>query len=428
MARSRSQRLKKVSQAKSINPTIIALLLALMAMSVAVIFSTTYLQFGGGALKPTLMQIFWYVVSFIAIAFVMQIDKKTFYRFVPVLYGFGIFLLILVLFFYDRQQYTSFGAKSWFTIGTLSFQPSEIMKFFYILMMSRLVSEYNQRTEALNYDALPVSKQLKWDFKFIGRMILWTAVPVVLILLQNDFGTTLVFMMIFSGMIFASGVNWRIILTIALIIGTIFAGLLFLVIYNRDLLYHLGFQDYQFARIDSWLAPFENTRRESYQLSQSIKAIGSGQWLGKGFGNFEVYVPVRESDMIFSTIGENFGFIGSSLLILLYFLLILTMIAIAYESYDSFYIAGTAGIVSMILFHIVENIGMSIGLLPLTGIPLPFISQGGSALLTNMLCMGFVLSIQYNENRSEAEIKQHWLNRLLRKLSGGDRFDQFIWP
>lgn len=103
------------------------------------------------------------------------------------------------------------------------------------------------------------------------------------------------------------------------------------------------------------------------------------------------------------------------------------MIAVAYESYDSFYIAGTAGIVSMLVFHIVENIGMSTGLLPLTGIPLPFLSQGGSALMTTMLCMGFILSIQYNQKRSEQEIQSQWLNRMIRKMSGGATIDHFVW-
>ena len=427
MERSRKQRLKQVEQPRMINRTSLAMIICLMGMSLVTIFSTTYLQFDGGRIFPTIMQFIWYIVGFIGMSVVMQLDRKTIYHFAPVLYGIGIVLLVLVLFLYDRQQYVMFGAKSWFTIGPLSFQPSELMKFFYILMIGRLISEYTQRSQRMDYEHLPVKEQIRWDLKFIGRMIGWTIVPAGLILIQNDFGTTLVFMMIFVGMVFVSGINWRIIVPVALTLSLIFLILLFLVVYNRDLLYHLGFQDYQFARIDSWLAPFENTRRDSYQLSQSIKAIGSGGMFGKGFGNFEVYVPVRESDMIFTTVGENFGFLGASLLVFFYFILMFQMIAVAYESYDSFYIAGTAGIVSMLVFHIVENIGMSTGLLPLTGIPLPFLSQGGSALMTTMLCMGFILSIQYNQKRSEQEIQSQWLNRMIRKMSGGATIDHFVW-
>src|SRR5699024_4574645 len=134
----------------------------------------------------------------------------------------------------------------------------------------------------------------------------------------------------------------------------------------------------------------------AYQLMQSIKAIGSGKVFGKGFGVSEVYVPVRESDMIFATIGENFGFIGGAILIFIYFMLIYQMIRVCFDIINIFYTYIATGVIMMILFHVFENVGMSIGLLPLTGIPLPFISQGGSALLGNMMGIGLIMSMRYH--------------------------------
>ncbi len=131
------------------------------------------------------------------------------------------------------------------------------------------------------------------------------------------------------------------------------------------------------------------------QVANSMMAIGSGGMLGKGFNVSDVYVQVRESDMIFSVIGENFGFVGSTLVILLYFVLIYRMIRVCFDTNNEFYAYIATGIIMMILFHVFENIGANIGLLPLTGIPLPFISQGGSALLSNMIGIGLILSMRY---------------------------------
>lgn len=145
---------------------------------------------------------------------------------------------------------------------------------------------------------------------------------------------------------------------------------------GRAILEKVGFQSYQFSRVDTWLHPDQDTSNQGYQLWQSIKAVGSGGVTGTGFNNSKVYVPVRESDMIFSVIGENFGFVGGILLILLYLLLIYLMIRVTFDTKNEFYAYISTGVIMMILFHVFENIGMNIGLLPLTGIPLPFISAG----------------------------------------------------
>ena len=366
------------------------------------------------------MQIAWFAVGAVAAAVVMQLDRKTLYHFAPVAYGLGLVLLVLVLIFYDRELAVTNGAHSWITIGPLSLQPSELMKVAYIIMMAYLVQGYNDEGRRLGIEDMVMMERVKFDARFLLKITLWTIPPVALIIAQNDLGTTLVFLMMFIGVIFVSGITWYIILPAFLSFAVIALILIILVVYQRDLLYALGFQDYQFARIDSWLNPFGNSANESYQLAQSLKAIGSGGLLGKGLGQFQVHVPVRESDMIFSTIGENFGFLGSSFVILLYFILIFQMISVAFRAHDAFYASMVSGVVMMFTFHIVENIGMSIGLLPLTGIPLPLISAGGTALLTSMLSIGLILSIKYNEGLDDEHLSKNpvvkairWVNRLI---------------
>jgi rod shape determining protein RodA len=139
-----------------------------------------------------------------------------------------------------------------------------------------------------------------------------------------------------------------------------------------------------------------------------MKAIGSGQLFGKGFNVSNVNVPVRESDMIFSVIGENFGFIGSIVLIGLYFLLIYKILQVIFDTKNEFYAYVATGVIMMILFHVFENIGMNIGLLPLTGIPLPFVSAGGSALIGNMIGIGLIMSMRYHYySYSKASIEEN---------------------
>lgn len=417
--RSSNRRLKKKPTSR-VDITIVICVILLALVSIATIFSTTYLQYDSGSYSATIMQIAWFAVGAIAAAVVMQLDRETLYHFAPAAYGLGLILLVLVLIFYDRELAVSNGAHSWITIGPLSLQPSELMKVAYIIMMAYLVQGYNDEGRRVGVEDMSIVERVKFDGRFLLKLTLWTMPPVALIIAQNDLGTTLVFLMMFIGIIFVSGITWYIILPAFIFFAVIALVLIILVVYQRDLLYSLGFQDYQFARIDSWLNPFGNSANESYQLAQSLKAIGSGGILGKGLGQFQVHVPVRESDMIFSTIGENFGFIGASFVVLLYFILIFQMISVAFRAHDAFYASMVSGVVMMFAFHIVENIGMSIGLLPLTGIPLPLISAGGTALITSMISIGLILSIKYNEGLEESQLTKNpvvrairWINRLI---------------
>ena len=361
--------------------------LLLAFISIATLFSTTYLISGYTSLRMVLMQVVWYVVGVVAIIIIMQFDSEQLWKLTTWGYIFGLLMLLAVLFFYDRATFADTGAKSWFRFGTFSFQPSEVVKIFYILILAKVATSHNMKTKY---------KTNQTDWQLFVKLILWAAPALVLVILQNDLGTTLVFLMILGGVLIMSGISWKILLPIIIVVGLIGALLIYLVVYNRQILLNIGFKNYQFARIDSWLDPYGDQGGNGYQLFQSLKAIGSGRMLGKGFGVSDVYVPVRESDLIFATIGENFGFLGGTFLIAIYFILIYQMIRVCFDTKNEFYTYIATGVIMMILFHVVENIGMTIGLLPLTGIPLPFISQGGSSLLGNMMGIGLIMSMRYH--------------------------------
>lgn len=382
----RNQQTTPNADVSKIDYGIILSVFLLAIISVLTIYSTTVLQTGGG-IGATIMQLVWYCIGIIAAAIVMHFDSEQLWKVAPIAYGAGILLLFLVLIFYDRNTYALQGAKSWFRFGAVTFQPSEVMKVAFIIMLARVITEHNMQID---------DRTEKTDMNLLLKIAMWSAPPLLLVILQNDLGTTLVFLAIIIGMTFLSGVSWKILLPLFGTIGAIGSLLIYLVVYNRDVLLNFGFQNYQFARIDSWLDPFGDSTGDAYQLAQSMKAIGSGKLFGKGLGVSEVYVPVRVSDMIFSTIGENFGFIGGCFLVFIYFLLIYQMIRICFDTKNEFYAYMATGVIMMILFHVLENIGMTIGLLPITGIPLPFISQGGSALLGNMLGIGLVMSMRYH--------------------------------
>ncbi|WP_283595951.1 FtsW/RodA/SpoVE family cell cycle protein [Limosilactobacillus vaginalis] len=367
------------------------LLLALIGL--ASIYVAAVHDTGGSTsvMRQVVSQLVWYIIGTILVIIIMQFDSEQLWKVAPLVYWVGIFLMFAILVFYSRAYYTNTGAKSWFAIGPFTFQPSEIMKPAYILMMGRVITTHNN-----HYNVHTV----KSDWRLIGTMFLWLLPILISLKLQNDFGTALVFFAIFCGMVLVSGVTWRIIAPTAIGLVVVGGSALAMVTSSvgRTILEHIGFQAYQFDRVDTWLHPEQDTSNQGYQLWQSIKAVGSGGITGTGFDNSKVYVPVRESDMVFSVIGENFGFIGSALLILLYLLLIYLMIRVTFDTRNEFYAYISTGVIMMILFHVFENIGMNIGLLPLTGIPLPFISAGGSSLIGNLIGIGMVMSMRYHHH------------------------------
>ncbi|GAA3018102.1 FtsW/RodA/SpoVE family cell cycle protein [Tetragenococcus solitarius] len=349
----------------------------------------------GNPWSDVFQQLLWYIVGVIAVVVIMHIKPKQLWAMTKYIYAAGLVVMALLVQFYDRGIESATGSKNWFSLGPITLQPSELMKIAMILMLAMVVTRHNANNQV---------RTLRTDGILIGKMLAVIAPVLLLIVLQDDFGTMLVFLAIFGGIFLMSGISWRIILPVIAVFLVISVGTIALVLTDggREFLSDIGlFSDYQFARIDSWQDPFHDVQGDSRQVASALMAIGSGGLFGKGFNISEIDVSVRESDMIFSVIGENFGFIGSAFVVLLYFILIYQMIRVCFDTNNEFYSYIATGIIMMILFHVFENVGANIGLLPLTGIPLPFISQGGSALVSNMIGVGLILAMRYQAPNEE---------------------------
>lgn len=333
-------------------------------------------------------QIVWYVVGGGIITGVMTLDSDQLRKLTWYAYGFGILLLGFLIVAPESIAPIINGAKNWFKVpGVGTLQPSEFVKIFLILALARVIEDHHLKTQI---------KTLQTDFWLLVKLGIVTMGPLVLIIKQ-DLGTSLVFLAILLGMIFISGIAWKLLAPLftggIALIGTIF----YFVLWKPDLLEkYLGVGEYQLRRIYSWLDPYSYQGSDAYQLTKSLLAIGSGQTGGKGFGNREVYLPESQTDFIFSVVGEEYGFIGASVLISLFFLLVYHITKVGMETKNNFYTYICVGVISMITFHVFQNIGMTIGVLPITGIPLPFISYGGSALMGNMFGLGLIFSIRYH--------------------------------
>ena len=342
-------------------------------------------------------QLAWIVLVIIISFVVMFFNTKFLWQATPYLYALGLVLMVLPWVFYNPNLVAATGAKNWVSIGGVTlFQPSEFMKISYILILARVIVQFTQRHKEKE-------RTIALDFHLILWLIVFTLPVLVLLALQSDLGTALVFVAIFAGLVLLSGVSWKIIIPIFATVVSGIAGFLaiFITKDGRAFIHQIGMPTYQINRILAWLNPFDYAQTTTYQQAQGQIAIGSGGLFGQGFNVSNLLIPVRESDMIFTVIAEDFGFIGSVLVITLYLLLIYRMLKITLKSNNQFYTYISTGFIMMLLFHIFENIGAVTGLLPLTGIPLPFISQGGSAIISNLIGVGLLLSMSYQTHLAD---------------------------
>jgi len=342
-------------------------------------------------------QLAWIALGIIFSFVVMFFNTKFLWQSTPYLYGLGLALMVLPLVFYNPSLVAATGAKNWVSIGGYTlFQPSEFMKISYILMLAYVIVTFTKKYK-------DKARTIGLDFLLILWMIVFTIPVLVLLALQSDLGTAMVFVAIFAGLVLLSGVSWKIIIPVFVTVVSAITGFLaiFITKDGRAFMHQLGMPTYQINRILAWLNPFDYAQTTTYQQAQGQIAIGSGGVFGQGFNVSNLLIPVRESDMIFTVIAEDFGFIGSVVVIALYLLLIYRMLKITLKSNNQFYTYISTGFIMMLLFHIFENIGAVTGLLPLTGIPLPFISQGGSAIISNLIGVGLLLSMSYQTHLAD---------------------------
>ena len=315
-------------------------------------------------------QIIWFVVSIIFMVVIMFIDYNVLLKASPVLYGMCLLLLIAVLFTTPIN-----GATSWFNIGAFSFQPGEFAKVFVILFLA--------------YTVVKIQRKGQNEINKITKLFLALAVvgiPVLLLIMQPDYGTSLAFIVATALILLTAGLDRK------YIIGTIL-----IVVISVPLLYNFVLPEHAKSRIDVFLNPESDPRGAGYNIIQSKLAIGAGGLTGMGIlkGNQTQlgFLYPKTTDFIYSVIGEEMGFIVAGGIILLYVYLITKCIYIAKTAKDRAGSLIAIGITGVFLFHVIENVGMVMGLLPITGVPLPFISYGGSSLITNFMCIGLLLNI-----------------------------------
>lgn len=282
-------------------------------------------------------------------------------------------VLLLILFLADKTR----GISGWFVFEAIdrAIQPAELGKITVIVMLAKIISEDMDSCGRLT------------SIKAIGKALGYCLVPALLIYLQPDFGTMFVYIVILAVMLFTAKIAWGYIITAA---GVFAVGF--------PIAYFTVFSEEQIKRIQVFLDPSKDPMGSGYNVIQSKISIGSGGLTGKGFFTSGTlaqlhFVPERHTDFIFSGIVEGVGFIGGTIIIILYFVLMFRWIITAIKSKDNFGTCIVAGITAMLMAHVFENIGMTIGLMPVTGIPLPFISYGGSNLLTSMMGVGLVLNV-----------------------------------
>ncbi|NRG44765.1 FtsW/RodA/SpoVE family cell cycle protein [Bacillus sp. CRN 9] len=337
-----------------------------------------------------LQQVVYYIIGAGIIAGVMYFDTEQIRRITWILFGIGTALQAGLFIAPESIAYEVKGAKLWYNgiEGLPSIQPSEFFKVFLILALSKVIVDHTAKT---------ANKTLKTDFILLIKLGLVTCVPLGLIIVE-DLGTALVIIAIFTGIILVSGISWKIIFPIYGFGAAFGGGILYLVIWAPEFLEkYFEIDAYKLGRIYAWLDPYTHRQGDGLQLYNSLHAIGSGLLSGKGFTDRQVYIPDVHTDFIFSVIGEEYGFLGASLVICLFFVLIYHLTRTALAVSDPFNTYVCVGVISMITFHVFQNIGMTIQVLPITGIPLPFISYGGSSLMGNMLAMGLIFSMRYHQ-------------------------------
>jgi rod shape-determining protein RodA len=335
----------------------------------------------------------YWILSGIIIAVVLAaIDYQKWQRYRWWIYGLNIALLLAVIIFGQAAK----GATRWIPItSSFSIQPSEFAKIFIIVTLADFLSRRKGKLD---------------NFKDFILPFLFVLVPMLLIFKQPDLGTTLVFAAIFIGMMFIAGANpWKfggLLLGGACIIG-IALWLHFATNLPGWLHWAQGIplpmQDYQLKRLTIFVNPEADKSGDGFHILQSLWAVGSGQLWGKGYrmgtqGQLN-FLPEHHTDFIFSVVGEEFGFIGTITLLFLFLIFILRSISIALKARDMYGILISTGVISMFTFHILVNVGMTSGIMPVTGIPLPMISYGGSAMWSNMAAVGLLLSVNLRRQR-----------------------------
>jgi rod shape determining protein RodA len=350
----------------------LCLIVLLSITGIMTIYSATRSPLPGGEMPSYFIrQLYWLIVSLVALIAVVSIDYVWLKRFSYVLYGIGISLLLMVLLF----GRTGMGAQRWINLGIFSFQPSEVFRLLYVITIARYLSDV----------------QGKVGLVFLLRAFFLLAfVPVVMVMKQPDLGTAVILLLVFFSIVSTRGLQKKVVALI-LLIGLISVPFLGNIIWE-------GLKDYQKNRLVAFLEPDVDPAGIGYHINQSKVAIGSGHVVGKGYlsgtqGPFR-FLPEKHTDFIFAVFAEEWGFAGSVLLLLLYLALILRGLDTSRKAKDEFGRLLAIGISFMFAIYFLVNVGMTLGIMPVVGVPLPFMSYGGTSLLANFIAAGILINIR----------------------------------
>jgi rod shape determining protein RodA len=347
--------------------TLLGMVLLLCTVSVLEIYSATlHTKYIGSHTK----QLFWIAGGLAAMFLFSKIDYHRLLEWVPWVYGASLLALVAV----KLVGHKVLGAKRWISIGPVHFQPSEWVKLILILIVARYFANLGGRS-------------LTW--KDILKALVLVGIPMALVLVQPDLGTALTYTPILVAGLFLGGINLRQALVLLTACAVLVAG-----VWSSGKL----LKPYQKARLTSFINPDNDPRGTGYQLLQSKIAVGSGGVWGKGVAKGTQtqgdFLPIPHADFIFAAFGEEHGFIGALLVLLLYFLVLMRLIQNAQTAADLSGSLIIMGIVAVLTFQIGVNVGMVIGFMPVTGIPLPLMSYGGSSVLFSFLALGVVMNVR----------------------------------
>ncbi len=346
--------------------TLLVLVLGICSIGIVNIYSAAY-SLGDMQIPHYLKQVQWVLLGLFFMFVVFLIDYRIINEVAYVIYGLSVALL-LVVFLYG---YTTHGSQRWISLGGFSFQPSELMKLTVVLALARYFDDHKSNEP--------------YKLKELFFPFLIVLLPFLLILKQPDLGTALVIMIIFVSMVFFIGVNWK-------SVAIVSTGCLMLMPLGWHFL-----KDYQKDRLVMFLNPDNDPLGAGYHIIQSMIAIGSGGIFGKGFLKGSQtqlkFLPEQQTDFVFSVFAEEWGFFGAFILIILFMALIFWCLKIALHSRDLLGTLIAFGITAFISWEAFINMGMVLGVLPVVGIPLPFLSYGGSAMIALMMATGFLMNV-----------------------------------
>lgn len=363
---------------KILIPIILLSIISIITINSALTYTSPSL--GNLALKQGI----WYLIGWILVGLLLKYKNEYLYNLSKYLYIIGNILLLLLLFFGTPIN----NSRCWFTIpGIGSFQPSEFMKIFIMLILATMI--HNFRSDYKN-------PTIKEEFIFILKTLGIVLIPSILTFLQPDTGAVLIYLIIYFSMMFVSGIRLKWFVGAGSLLVILIIGILGLYFYKENLFIKLFGTSiyYRLDRIFNW------QNGSGLQLENALAAIGSAGLFGHGYNNTPIYFPESSTDFIFAVYASNFGLIGVLILLTIIIYLDIQIILLTRKKIldtDKFIVAGILG---MLIFQQIQNIGMTVGLLPITGITLPFVSYGGSSLLSYMLLVGILLNISVKKNRT----------------------------